>query len=432
MQRLLERLAKHTEQAEVFTIRGESVQIGFEANELKSAQVEETRGIALRAIVDGRLGFAASSDLTAQERLLTNLLDSARCGDEIPLRFPGPSQGPAVDTYSEELAELSIPQLIERGRETIEIIRETDPDVHVRLEIERGVTHISLANSAGARITMDKSSLSISAMVERVRGDDVLIISDFFGTTRPIDGHLDLAANLARRLRLAQRNARLASGRMPVLFAPPSVLVLAMPLMQALNGKNVLHGVSPLAGRMGEKVFDDRFTVTDDATLSGRLSSGSHDYEGMPRRRITLVDHGIVSSFLYDLKTAAQAGAESTGSGVRGLFSPPSPGASNLIIQAGSIPLDELLRDIKTGLFVDTPLGLGQGNPISGAFAHTLGLAYAIRDGEIIGRVKDVSIAGNIYEVLQEVQISHEGRWVYGSVWAPHILVPSLNVTTKG
>ena len=93
----------------------------------------------------------------------------------------------------------------------------------------------------------------------------------------------------------------------------------------------------------------------------------------------------------------------------------------------------DILADIQEGLLVDTPLGLGQGNAISGAFANTLGLAYKIERGEIVGRVKDVSIAGNVYDVLGDIAaISREHEWVYGGLKLPYVFLPALNVVSKG
>jgi len=208
--------------------------------------------------------------------------------------------------------------------------------------------------------------------------------------------------------------------------------VLALPLLQGLNGKNAYRGISPMAGRVGGQLFHESLTVVDDPTLNGRPGSGSHDDEGVPRRRNVLIDRGRVTGFIYDLKTAALASAKPTGSGERGLFSPPSPSFSNMVIEGGDRSVDDLIAGIDTGLLVESPLGLGQGNVISGAFSNNLSLAFRIEGGEVVGRVKDVSIAGNIYEDLQQIEaLSRESEWVYGGMQLPYILLPELNVMTK-
>lgn len=92
----------------------------------------------------------------------------------------------------------------------------------------------------------------------------------------------------------------------------------------------------------------------------------------------------------------------------------------------------EMLSSIKEGLLVEIPLGLGQGNIISGAFSNSLGLAFKIENGEIVGRVKDVSIAGNIYELLLDVSaVSRETQWIYNNFRLPYILLRDMNVVAK-
>jgi len=434
---LLDQLTGRADQAEIFTTNGETTTVGFKANELRSAEVSESSGTSLRVLANGRLGFAGTTDPEAQAQLVENVLASAQHSDEVPLRFPGPQPGPAVQVYDADLARLSIADLSEMGREIIATIRQAEPDVHVEMELERGVRQWELANTAGLHVGDEHSTLSLSIMVERVREDDILIVFDYFATTTLVDGDtpLDFARDIARRLELARRDATLVGGEMPVLFSPRGAVVLALPLDAGLNGKNVFMGISPLAGRVGEQVFDERLTVVDDGTLDGRPGSASHDAEGVPHRRHTLIENGVLRGFLYDLKTAALSGpeVESTGHGSRGIFSPPSPSATNTVVAGGEASLEDLLAQMGRGLLVESVLGLGQGNVISGAFSNTLGLAYVVEGGEVVGRVKDVSIAGNVYQDLQHVQaISREGAWVYGDTWLPHILLPALNVVTKG
>ncbi len=429
---MLKRLTERAEQAEVFEIDSEAVKIGFEANKLKSFKVEETQGVAVRVLMDGRLGFAASSDVAAEDRLVENALASARYGDQVPLRFPESASGPDVRVYDPELANLAIDRLIEMGMEMIETVREADGQANVRVDLTRRVRRTMVRNSRGSEAVVTRSPLSIMLEVERVRGDDVVTLFEYFTTAQADDSYREFVERVARKLRMAQKSAGLSSGRMPVLFAPSGAPVLALPLLQGLNGKNAYRGISPMAGRVGGQLFHESLTVVDDPTLNGRPGSGSHDDEGVPRRRNVLIDRGRVTGFIYDLKTAALASAKPTGSGERGLFSPPSPSFSNMVIEGGDRSVDDLIAGIDTGLLVESPLGLGQGNVISGAFSNNLSLAFRIEAGEVVGRVKDVSIAGNIYEDLQQIEaLSRESEWVYGGMQLPYILLPELNVVTR-
>ena len=91
-----------------------------------------------------------------------------------------------------------------------------------------------------------------------------------------------------------------------------------------------------------------------------------------------------------------------------------------------------MISGIEDGLLVESALGLGQGNVLSGAFSNSLGLAYKIERGEIVGRVKDVSIAGNVYDLLQDVAaVSRESEWIYNNFRLPYVLLDDMNVVAK-
>jgi PmbA protein len=437
---ILKQLSTEAEQVEVVKVQSESTTIGFESNRLKTSQVEATQGLAVRVVKNGRLGFAASSDESATEKLMSNALESAAYCDEIPIAFPAPQSAPQVTTFDRAITELPIPRMVEIGQEIVDLILQIEPDARVNVELERGVQHLSLRNQAGSDVSFERSPLSIGFEVNRVRGDDVLIMFDITGTTVWDDGYLAFARGLGEKLELAKRSATIQSGRMPVLFAPTGALVLGLPLMLGLNGKNVYTNVSPMVGKIGQKLFDDKVSIVDDPILDGKFGSASYDDEGVAHRRNVLVEQGVLKEFLYDLKTAAQTSAssvesssvESTGNGSRSLFSPPGPSPTNLIFGAGETPLADIIAGIDEGLLVENALGLGQGNVISGAFSNSLSLAFKIEKGEIVGRVKDVSIAGNVYDLLQDVAaVSQETEWVYRFFSLPYILLPDVNVVAK-
>ncbi len=429
---LLKQLHSQAEQVEVVQIRNEATAVEFEANRFKTGKVEETSGLAARVVRNGRLGFSASSDEKALDRLLANVLESAAFGDEVPITFPAPQAAPAVRAFDPAIPGLSMARLVEIGQEIVDLVLAADPEVRVNVSLNRSVQQIEIQNQAGVEAFFRRSPLSIGAEVNRIEGDDVLILYDMLGTTVWEEDYLAFVRRLVDRLKLARTLTTLRSGRMPVLFSPTGALVLGLPLLEGLNGKNVFTGISPLRDKIGEKLFDARVTIVDDGTLDGGYGSAPYDDEGVPHRRNVLVEDGVLKGFLYDLKTAAQAGVESTGNGSRRLFTPPAPEPTNLILAAGSTPLAEMIAGMDEGLLVEDVLGLGQGNIVSGAFSNPLSLAFKIEKGEIVGRVKNVSIAGNVYDLLKEVTaISQETLWVYGGLCMPYLLLPEVNVVAR-
>jgi PmbA protein len=430
---ILQQLQGRTEQAEVVSVRRETTSVEFESNRFKTSKVEETSGVAVRAVCDGRLGFSASSDEKATDRLLSNVLESAAFGEQVPLTFPGPQPAGQVATFDPTIAGLPVDRLVQIGQEIVDTLLTAEPAAQVSITLNRGVEHAAIRNGAGTDVSFRRSPLSMVIELTRVQGDDVLVLFEMSGTTAWDDGYLALARRIADKLRLARTVTTMNSGRMPVLLAPTAAVVLGLPLMEGLNGKNVFTGISPLAGKVGQALFDPKVSFVDDGTLDGRYGSAPYDDEGVPHRRNALVDRGVLQGFIYDLRTAAQSGTASTGNGSRGrLFSPPEPTPTNLLLAPGETPLAEMIAGIDEGLLVEDVLGLGQGNIISGAFSNPASLAFKIERGEIVGRVKDVSISGNVYEVLRDVAaVSRETLWVYQQLSLPYVLLGDMNVVAK-
>ncbi len=429
---ILGELRARTEQAEVARVTEELTTVEYEANELKTCKVKQNRETAVRVVHKGRLGFAASSDETKPDKLIANALESAGFADEIGLKFPGPRPAAKVVAFDKKIAELSIPRMVEMGREILDSLLTVTSDARVNVTLARGVNHFTLENQAGAVISTRSSPFIAWAEISIVGENNILILFDMHASTVWDEDYMAFTRRLAENLGRTKRPASVRSERMPVIFSPAASMVLVLPLMAGLNGRSVYTDISPMKGKAGEKLFDEKMTVVDDATLNGRPASAPFDGEGVPHRRNVLIDKGVLKGFYYDLKMASLSGVESTGNGWRSHFAPPVPSPTNLCIQPGAAPLSGMIAGMDKGLLVEDIIGLGQGNRFSGAFSNPLGLAFKIEKGEIAGRVKNASIAGNVYELLTDVgAVSRETIWVDGVFNMPYILLPEVNVTSK-
>jgi len=150
-------------------------------------------------------------------------------------------------------------------------------------------------------------------------------------------------------------------------------------------------------------------------------------------QKLPLIEKGILKNYYYDLQNAAEAGVKPSGNGLRYSFhTSPSPGISNLIVSEGNTSFTDMIKDIKTGIIVDQVLGLGQGNILSGAFSNNVQLGYKIVNGKIVGRIKNVMIAGNALEVLKDIiAIGNKAEWISGRYYFPPIYIKSISVSTK-
>lgn len=425
------------EQADGWWHRAERTAVSFESGRLKAASVGEEAGVNLRVVADGRVGTAGSTAVNdGTDDLVRRALASAALGERVALPWPGRTTSPAVATAARSAAAAPLARLIEIGREVVERLARDGCQVNVT--VEREVTDTELANTAGAAGAYQATGVAVSAEVWRIAGDDVLAVGDGIdGIDLPTAPALAaLVRSIDERLRRAEVIVDSPEGALPVAFTPTGLSAVLLPITQALSGKTVLQGTSPLAGKVGEQVFDSAFSLTDDPTSPGRPGSRPWDDEGVPSRVTALIDRGTVRSFIFDLETAARAGTASTGHGHRGIFGKPGPGLTNLVLGSGDVdPPGELggqvLGGVADGLLVDDLIGVGQGNVAGGAFSHPVALAYRVLRGEIVGRVKDAAVAGNSYDLLRRIgAVGRDRRW-YGRRLAPTLLFEGVSVARR-
>jgi PmbA protein len=163
-----------------------------------------------------------------------------------------------------------------------------------------------------------------------------------------------------------------------------------------------------------------------------RPASRPFDDEGVASRRIPLIEKGVVRTFMYDLQTAGIAGTSSTGSANRSLTTQPGISPSSIFISDGDTTFAEMVKGVTEGLVVEELMGAGQGNVMGGDFSGNVLLGYKIENGEIVGRVKDTIVAGNVHKALSNVlAIGSEARWIGGTVYTPPMLFEHLAVSAK-
>jgi PmbA protein len=419
----------------------ERTSIAFEAGRLKACGISEAAGVNLRVVQHGRVGIAGTTAEDVDD-LVARALASAELGEALDIAFPAASPLPRVSTHAVRAATASLDRLTAFGHELVE--RVSREGCQVNVSIEREVAETRIANTAGVDATYPATGVSISVDLTRFAGDDVLLIYDFYaGVDLPEPTDLDaLVHTIEDRFAPALRVVEPPEGSLPVVFTPSGQSAILLPLEQAFSGKAVLQGVSPLAGKVGAQLFDERFALTDDPLAAGRAGSRPLDDEGVPSRVVPLMQRGVVQQFVYDLETAARAKTASTGHGSRGTFGKPHIGYSNMVVgpggpdsRAGGATVRQLggglIDGIADGLIVDDLIGVGQGNVIGGAFSHPVALAFRVQRGEITGRVKDSAVAGNVYELLKRIGgFGNDGRWM-GSRWAASLRLEGVSVARR-
>jgi PmbA protein len=434
---LLNAAAAKFDEAEVYRIEMESHPVSFEANRLKEIMRRDTSGVALRVIDDGRIGFTSTTDASRESELVDRAATLAPFGSEAKFEFPAPSEYPTVDIVDAKIPAVSQQSMIDVGQGLIERLMDEWPELLCDARIGWSTGRGRIMNSAGIDAEYEQTSYYCSLGAQLIRGTDMLNVWAGFGSSH-LFGEVELdrlLQQVRRSLRWSKETAQATAnnGDLPVIFTPRGVgATMLHPLLSGFNGKNVANGSSPLGERWGEKIVDERITIFDDPLISGASGSRPFDDEGVASRRHALIENGVAGGPLLDLQTAGQLGKTSTGAAGRGLASTPSPGTSVIDIAHGDTHFEDMVSGIKEGLIVEELLGAGQGNELGGDFRANVSLGYKIENGEIVGRVKDTMISGNVYKVLSQVeQVGDSAEWVFGSMRSPAIQCLGVEVAAK-
>lgn len=434
--RLIKNIKNKVDQLEVLVGINTGIKVSFKNGEL--VDIEETNSfpkIGLRVINNGRLGITGSLKLIDEEQLLKEARLSSLYGNKAFFNFPSDiGVLPQIKTFDIEVPKISVKKVVFEAKQALDFLRSTLPDFTPELLIAYwGWGKSRLINSFGLDLSRTGTKTHVLLFSSRRRKDDFFHLFSEKNNRKWEGRILDLACDVKEKADLGRKISKIDKGDFWVVFPPETVYILLDYLSYAVNGRMVNDHTSKLAAKLGKKIFDKRITLVDSSLEDFRPSSYLFDDEGVPAQRQTLINKGIVSNFLYDLQEAGKAKVESTGSGFRGsVFSRVMPTTSNFLLSPGKKSWASLLRKIKNGILVYSFIGEGQGNISNGDFSLGVQLGYLIKNGELIGRVKDIGITGNVFDLLRGglVDLSKEVEW-HGSVKAPYVILNGVKISSR-
>ncbi len=411
--------------AEIYQVESYSRPICFSANRLKQIESSQVSGIALRLWKNNKAGLAlAYGDFNADD-LIEKAIAVSELSDPEEVLLNGNNR--LVYGNDESIIERFNSQdrkIIQEGESAIASILELYPEAIVNLDVEWERETTTLMNTEGLYCQQEDVSQSASMGVELVREEDFLGIYDGEYSHQHIDLNR-MIESILRRLKWADKNASLKTGKMPILFTPNAVVTLWETVTEALNGKQILDKSSPWSDSLGKQVISSCLTLRQQPDL--KPFDCPFDDEGSITQNLTLIEAGVLKSFYTDKQTAFKLGMANTGNGFRmGLGAYPTPDLVNLVINVGNQSFAELINKLDRAIIVDQILGGGA--DISGDFSFNIDLGYLVKNGEIKGRIKDTMLAGNVYQCLQKVSAMASDLTWSGSCYTPSIMIEDLSV----
>ncbi len=436
MKHLMKRLKDKVSSAELYKMNYKSTPIEYEMNRLKTISTEESEGWALRVIINGKVGFSSATSESQFDAMAEKAIEIAQFGQPAIFDFPKQLDRKLEDTiklYDPSIPVKSTAQMIEEGNSIVAKIQSYNPDLRCDVDITKLEGEVGYCNTYCNPFNYQKTFFKRSIMIQDTQEDDMMMLLEAQGWGQDNLSFEALWKKIEQKLEWGKKIVEVSDDYLPVIFTPKALLVLILPLIAGLNGKMVNKKISPLQDKLGQILFNPLLSIYSDGTIDYAGGSGPYDDEGIVMRRLPLVEKGVLKNYYYDLENAAEAKVEPTGNGNRpGFHTSPSPGINNLIIPEGESSFSDMVKDIKSGIIVDQVLGLGQGNVLSGAFSNNVQLGYKIKKGKIVGRIKNVMIAGNAIEVLKDiVAVGNETEWISGRYCFPHLYLKSISVSTK-
>jgi PmbA protein len=441
VERALERVQRAgADQADALLLEGDSVEVRIRDGEIDVLSQARERVLGIRALVGSSQGFrsavCSTSDLSpaALERMAEETAALARA------TAPDPAAGLPDAGFADDAPELSISDASDAGltvearidvaRRAEHAARGVDPRIanFEGTDVNSDATRRVYGNSRGFLAEYESTSHAISCMPIAQQNGSMQMSwwSSVTRRWRDLDDPAHVGRVAAERALSRLGARRVPTCEVPIVFEPTTARSLLGHLVACVSGSSVYRGASFLAGHLGESVASERVSVVDDGRRIGGLGSRPFDGEGLPTRRTPIIEHGRLSSYLLDTYSARKLGMASTGNASRGAGSAPGAGPTNLWLEPGEGDLEAIVADTRRGFLVTWLFGHGF-NPVSGDFSRGAA-GHWIEDGRLSHPVEEVTIAGNLLDMLRNVDAVGDDILWQGAVASPSVRISSMTV----
>jgi PmbA protein len=429
---------------EIFVQEHRGLTVKAFGGEVEGLRYSHNRGVGVRALRGGRLGYSYCTGLAweevrkAIEEAAANSLYSAP--DEHNLL---PGRGDYTDEdlgiYDPEAEEMDSAGKVEMALELEGMTLARDRRIS---QVETAVyadtvAQVAVASSAGVGGLYRSSDCYCYVFPMARDGEEYQTGFSFDIGVKPSELDLAMVAEDASERAVCLLGSRSIPSRRTTLILDSFVAAEFLGILaSALSAEAVLKGRSFLAGKVGEAIADPMVTLIDDGLLAGAPSTAPFDDEGVPSRRKKLIEAGVLRGYLHNTYTASRAGAVSTGNASRGSFRDrPRVGATNMFLEPGKGSRSDVLRQVGDGILVLQVVGAHAGaNPVSGEIS--LGaLGLLVKDGQLGQPLREITLAGKALDFLRDtVAVGEDLRFLpfEGSLGAPTVAIANVMVSGRG
>lgn len=422
--------------ADVLAVDGQSFAAGVRLRQVETLKQSSDRLVGIRLFQGKRSAVAATSDLRPQalKKLVEDTWALAKHTAEDPdagLPEAAPVAPPRMDGLLDDaVGRLSPDEKLAMATACEDAALSADPRLtnSEGAECETGVTRLLYADSRGFRGEYRASHISLAVAPVAKEGEKMQVDS-WWSASRTLS-RLEPAEAVGRKA--AQRALRKLGGRkghtckVPVVFDPQAAGSLMRALCGAVSGPAVYRKMSFLADKLGQAVASPLLTVVDDALLPHGLGSRPFDAEGTPSRRTPILEKGVLKSFLCDSYAARKLKHPLTGNAARGPGDAVGTAPSNFHLLPGDRSPESIVADVADGLYVTHLMGFGV-NATTGDYSQGAAGLW-IEKGQLAYPVEEITIAGNLLQMLKDVDAVGSDLEHRGAVNAPTLRIARMTV----
>jgi PmbA protein len=406
--------------------------------EVETLKESGSKSIGVRIFHGKRAASTHSSDFTPAglDRMLKSALELAKITSEDPFSgIPEPSQLGSIsgdlDLYSADVYSLPGEERISYARRAEKAALDSDPRIKNSEggSFDAATGHKILANSHGFVGEFRRSYCSVAAIPIAQDEKGGMQRDYWFSVARSLNRlespeHVGKVAAQRTIRRLGARKVK--TQQVPIIFDPLVANSILGHIFEGVNGDSVYRGASFLAGKLGEKIAAPQVTVIDDGTIVGGFGTSPFDGEGIPTRRTVVIENGILKSYVLNTYTAKKLGLQTTGNASRGLAGTPGIGPGNYFLQPGTKTPQQLIGNVKEGLYVTEFLGMGV-NLVTGDYSRGASGLW-ISGGDLTYPVEEITVAGNLKDMFLNISEIANDLEFRGSVASPTIRIDGLTV----
>jgi PmbA protein len=397
-----------------------------------------SRAIGVRVFFGKRSASTYSSDFSRAglDRMVSSALQLAKITSEDPnAGIPEPSQLGSIsgdlDLYSSDVYSLPGQERIAYARRAEKAALDADPRIKNSDggSFDAATGHKILANSHGFVGEYRRSYCSVAAVPIAQDEKGAMQRDYWFSVARSLkllESPEDVGKIAAKRAlrRLGARKVK--TQHVPVIFDPLVATSILEHIFEGVNGDSVYRGASFLAGKLGQSIASPNVTVIDDGTMKGGFGTSPFDGEGVPTRRTVVIDKGVLTSYLLNTYSAKKLGLQTTANASRGLAGTPGIGPGNYFLEPGTKTPQQLIAEVKDGLYVTEFLGMGV-NLVTGDYSRGASGLW-ISGGELTYPVEEITVAGNLKDMFMNISEVANDLEFRGAVAAPTIRIDGLTV----